>query len=104
MNIHPTHILDILIILNTCIDETCINKQTPLSLPHHACQQGGLLPRKQPKVWKQHLKTYHVISKVTCIINTPILPHLDYPRRHTTTANPCKYHPTTYMQDNLIKQ
>lgn len=66
---------------NACINEKCLNKQTPLSSLHRSHQQGGFFPRKQQTIWKQHLNSYHLIRETIHIINTQLYPtwimHLD---------------------------
>ena len=53
-------------------EQTMQTNKPPLSLPHHAHQQGGFLPCKQQKAWKKHLRTYHFIRKAIHIINTQL--------------------------------
>ena len=57
------------------ISETIVNtcSTTPiLTLTNRASQQGGLLPRKLQKLWKKHIKTYHLIRKAIYITNNTI--------------------------------
>ena len=53
------------------ITNTC--STTPISiLINRTSQQGGFLPRKLQKLWKKHIKTYHLIRKAIYTINNTI--------------------------------
>jgi hypothetical protein len=42
------------------------------NLTNHTSKQGGFLPRKLQKEWKNHLSTYHLIRKAIYLTkNTP---------------------------------
>jgi hypothetical protein len=74
-------------------------------LPHHARQQGGFLPYKQPK--RLETSSINILSHKESHVHNqhPTLPHLDNPPKHTTTTNPHKYHLTTYpTRENLTIQ
>ena len=56
------------------IQDTCSAPPLP-DLTNRTSQQGGFLPRKLQKKWKQHLSTYHLIRKaIYTIKNTPNWP------------------------------
>jgi len=78
------------------IQETCNAPTTTLtaSLTHWTSQQGGFLPRKLQKKWKNHLFTYHLIKKAIYIAkytrnwqNHPIIEELKN-HNHTTIPPP----------------
>ena len=51
--------------------DTCSAPPLP-DLTNRTAQQGGFLPRKLQKKWKNHLSTYHLIRKAIYLIkNTP---------------------------------
>ena len=53
-------------IISQNIEETCSVTPT-LTLTNRASQQGGYLPKKTQKIWKQHITTYHLIRKTIYI-------------------------------------
>ena len=53
------------------IVKTCSSTPRP-TLTSRASKQGGFLPRKLQKIWKKHIKTYHLIRKAIYITNNTI--------------------------------
>ena len=68
------------------IEETCSAPPIP-TLTNRAIQQGGYLPRKIQKTWKQHITTYHLIRKTIYITknltNWRIHPIMDTLRQYS---------------------
>ena len=48
--------------ISKIIKNTCSATPIPI-LTNRASHQGGILPRKLQKIWKSHIKTYHLIRK-----------------------------------------
>jgi hypothetical protein len=73
------------------IQDTCSAPPLP-DLTNRTSQQGGFLPRKLQKKWKNHLSIYHFIRKVIYIVKNvpnwqthPIIVEI---RNHTQTPIP----------------
>ena len=57
--------------ISETIESTC--NTTPIStLTNRISQQGSFLPRKLQKLWKKHIKAYHLIRKTIYITNNTI--------------------------------
>ena len=73
------------------IQDTCSAPPFP-DLTSRTSQQGGFLPRKLQKKWKQHLSTYHLIRKAIYTIknspNWPTHPIIDKLKNHTQVHIP----------------
>jgi len=84
------------------IQDTCSAAPLP-DLTSRTAQQGGFLPRKLQKKWKNHLSTYHLIKKTIYIIkNTPnwqTHPILEELINHTQTFIP----PPPTQQPNQLE-
>ena len=57
--------------ISETIENTCCTTPIP-TLTNRASQQGDFLPRKLQKLWKKHIKTYHLIIKAIYITNNTI--------------------------------
>ena len=53
------------------IENTCSATPIP-TLTNRISRQGGFLPRKLQKIWKKHIKTYHLIRKGIYVTNNNI--------------------------------
>ena len=83
--------------ISETIENTCSAAPIP-TLTNRASRQGDFLPKKLQKIWKKHIKTYHLIRKGIYVTNNninwrthPIMHelnnhnHISIPRHHTMT-------------------
>ena len=77
--------------ISDTIQNTCSAPPLPI-LTQRTTQQGGFLPRKLQKQWKNHLSTYHLTRKAIYLIknspNWPTHPIIDELKNHTQVDIP----------------
>ena len=66
-----SHLDHIIQKISETIESTCSTIPIP-TLSNRTSQQGGFWPRKLKKLWKKHIKTYHLIRKTIYITNNTI--------------------------------
>lgn len=83
-------------------EQTMQTNKPPLSLPHHAHQQGGFLPCKQQKAWKKTPKNIPLHKESNTHHQHPTVCPMDYPSSHPTTTKPHKCHHTTPYYNTIL--